>query len=106
MITLYKDNDNTLFWKNMDQASDGSWVTGATVTATLYNNATGSAVAVTGATGISLTYVSGSNATYVGYIPSTASLVVGDDQTLVFTATYSGHTAVINEPAQVVTRVS
>lgn len=106
MITLYAGNDNTIFWRAMDQATDGSWVNTATVTVTLYNNASGSAVAVTGATGIVLDYVTDSNGKYVGVIPATASLVVGDDQTLVFTATANGHTGVINKPAQVITRVS
>lgn len=106
MTTLNTENDNLIWWKRMDQATDMTWVLTATVSATLYNNATGSAVAVSGATGISLSYVSGSNGTYQGVIPASASLVVGDDQTLVFTATVSGHTGVINEPCQVVTRVS
>ena len=105
-LTFYIGNDNTFFWQDMALATDGTFVSTATITATLYD---ASAAAVSGSTGISLTLLSGSDRTYYGVSPAT-SLPVGTTSSsgyeLKITATYSGRTGYFEIPVDVVERVS
>ena len=91
-LTLFRFNDNTVFWDFMDLASDGSYVNNATVTMTLKN---ASDVNVTGAVDLAMTYVTGSNGQYQGVIPYNlgwdAVAPAGSGYHLVITATGTQH---------------
>lgn len=96
-ITLERGSDNLVEWSGMTETSDGAYLNGATVTMTLYSDysraaATGvvSGTPITGATGLSLTYVPSSNGTYQGVIPSTVTLNLALEYTLQVTATHGG----------------
>lgn len=100
-ITLERGSDNLVEWSGMTETSDGAYLNGATVTMTLYSGysraeATGvvSGTVITGATSLALSYVSGSNGTYQGVIPSTVTLSLALVYTLQVTATYGGYVRV------------
>ncbi len=100
-ITLERGSDNLVEWAGMTESSGGAYVNGATVTMTLYSgysrSATTGAVSgtpVSGATSLPLSYVSGSNGTYQGVIPSTVTLNLELDYTLQITATHGAYSRV------------
>lgn len=82
IVTLFKQNDNSIVWDEMQDAS-GNFLNSATVTMTLKDS---NSNPVTGATNVPLTYVSGSNGRYQGAISSNVGLVVGASYTLELTA--------------------
>jgi len=87
-LTIFADNDNLVQNPTpMRLSSDGSYVNDATVTMTLKDSAGAS---VSGATGLTLSYVSGSNGRYQGTLPYTLSLTAGADYTLEITGTSAG----------------
>ncbi len=85
-MTIFLDSDNLISLTELRSLSTGAYITDATVTATL-KDADG--VAVSGASGMVLSYVVGSNATYHGFIPvaAAATLTLGDTYYLELTAT-------------------
>lgn len=83
MITLYQSCNN-LIEESITGAADGSFITTATVVMTL-KDATNTPVS--GVNGLSLSYVSGSNCLFQGFIPASVSLTVGATYTLVITIT-------------------
>lgn len=84
-LTIYRNNDNLVQNPTpMTRSSDGAYVNDATVTMTLKDSA---GAAVSGASGLSLTYVTDSNGRYQGTLPYTLSLTAGEDYTLEITGT-------------------
>ena len=74
MFPLYIGATNLVRWDSMKNRATGSYVNGATVTATLRDS---DLVAVSGGTA-TLDYVTASNGRYQGILPSTLALVEGD----------------------------
>lgn len=85
MITLYKDSDNLIWWKEMKLASTGAYITTATVTMTLRNITTPFAP-LAGASALSMPYIATTVGHYAGIIPYTVALVVGTRYLLDITA--------------------
>lgn len=84
-LTYYQNNNNLVENPTpMTLSSDGSYVNDATATMTLKD---GNGASVSGAIGLPLSYVSGSNGKYQGTLPYTLSLTVGEDYTLEITGT-------------------
>lgn len=84
-ITLYVSNDNLVQNPTpMRRASNGAYVNDASVTMTLKDSA---GAAVTGATSLTLSYVTDSNGIYAGTIGHGVALVAGDVYTLEITGT-------------------
>jgi hypothetical protein len=90
---LYISEDNVVFWGDPDTFLEGlydrvtkSYVNDATLTFTLKNSA-GSAVS--GASAVSMTYVSGTNGCYQGVLEDGVSLTEGSTYYLEITATAS-----------------
>lgn len=106
MITLYDDNDNLIFLRDMTQASDGSYVNTATVALTLYLTTSGVRAAVSGATSLSGSYVTDSSGDYQVVIPYTVSLTPGGDYEMEITATVGVRRGFQVLPVQVVRRTS
>lgn len=87
-LTYYQNNDNLVVNPTpMRLASSGAYINDATVTMTLKDSAGAS---VSGATGLSLTYVTDSNGLYQGTLPYTLSLTAGESYTLEITGTKAG----------------
>lgn len=87
-LTYYQSNDNLVVNPTpMRLSSTGAYINDATVVMTL-KDSTGAAVS--GATGLSLTYVTDSNGLYQGTLPYTLSLTSGEGYTLEITGTKSG----------------
>ena len=78
---LFTQNDNDVFLESLRTASNESnYINNATVTFTLYDDETGTAIA----SDVSLTYQSGSNGNYRGLIDAdTVTLHAGNTYTLV-----------------------
>lgn len=72
-MNLYLENDNDIVIRAMRNVRDNTAVTDAVWTATVYDATN---TPVTGATNISLTYVSGSSGDYRGVVPASASLSI------------------------------
>ena len=91
-LTIFRFNNNTVFWEFMDLASDGSYVNDATVTMTLKDADDAN---VTGAVALTMPYVTGSNGQYQGVIPYNldwnAVAPAGSGYHLVITATGTQH---------------
>lgn len=107
MLTLKRKNDFVLTWFDMDLGTDGSWVTNAVVTMSLYVTSTD--VVVSGASALTMSYVSGSNATYQGRIPASAlpsSLSLGELYYITVDATSGSYTAYAKLEAQLVERTT
>lgn len=85
--TLALESDNIITWDGLKNPITKEFVNDATVVATLYTAANS---AVTGATGISLAYVSGSNGRYQGVIEDDVELTDGAEYYIKYTATASG----------------
>ena len=68
---------------------DGEYVSNATITLTLYTTAETPA-AVSGATGLTMSYISVSNGRYRAIIPSTVSLTADTEYTIVILAEVTG----------------
>lgn len=90
---LYIGEDNVVFWGDPDTLKDGlydrvsgAFINDATMTFTLKNSA-GSAVS--GASAVSMTYVSGTNGVYEGVLEDGVSLTDGSTYYLEVTATCS-----------------
>lgn len=108
-VTLERGSDNLVEWSSMTETSDGSFVNGATVVMTLYSDysrseSTGavSGTPVSGATSLTLSYVSGSNGKYQGVIPSTVTLSLTVTYTLQVTATFDGSVRLRALPVSVI----
>lgn len=107
MLTIERQNDYVLTWRGMIRATDGAYVNDATVTLTLKVTATDAAVS--GISGLSMSYVSDSNGAYQGRIPASAlpsSLTLGSIYTMEVIATSGSFTGFIKEAAQLVERTS
>lgn len=84
-ITLYVSNDNLVQNPTpMRRSSTGAYVNDASVTMTLKDSA---GAAVTGATSLTLSYVTDSNGLYAGTVPFSVSLTAGAVYTLEITGT-------------------
>jgi len=79
MLPLYKSSDNVVEWDKLKNVRTGSYENAATLTFTL-KDADGAAVS--GATAVSMSYVTGSDGKYQGTLQSTVSL--GDPGTTYF----------------------
>ena len=101
LLTLYRNNDNSIFWPSMSLSDDGTFVTDAEVVATL-KDADG--VPVPGAANIVLTYIAGSNGDYVGHVGPDVGLTVGAPYTLVYVASSGLNDARITAQVQVLER--
>lgn len=101
-LTIYVSNDN--YVENpvpLTRADTGAYVNDATLTMTLKL----AGVAVSGATSLSMPYVTDSNGRYGGTIPQTVSLTAGGVYTLEITAVRnSATTAFWNLSVDAVTR--
>lgn len=87
-LTYYQNNDNLVTNPTpMILSATGAYINDATVTMTLKDSVGAS---VSGATGLSLTYVTDSNGTYQGTLPYTLTLTAGESYTLEITGTKSG----------------
>jgi len=86
MITVFISTDNVIEWKGLQRVTDDKWVKNATVTFTLKDT---DGNAITGADGVSMPYLAGSDGTYQGTLPSTVSLTEGASYYLEVTATSS-----------------
>jgi hypothetical protein len=85
VLTVYRNNDNLVQNPTpMTLSSDGSYVNDATVTMTLKDSG---GTPVSGASSLSLTYVTGSNGRYQGTLPYTLTLTAGAEYTLEITGT-------------------
>lgn len=107
MLTIERQNDFVLTWASMDLATDGSFVSNATVTMTMKVTETGSLVS--GASSLSLTYVTGSNGNYQGRIPASAlpsSLTLGPIYTIEVSATSGSYTGFAKLPVTLVERTN
>ncbi len=82
-VTFYKANDNLVELENLKNHATGAYINDATVTMTLKDQ---SGSAVTGATGLSMAYVTGSNGTYRATIPYTISCTSHRSYTVEVTA--------------------
>ena len=103
-ITIYRNNDNLVENPTpMTRASTGAYVNDASVTMTL-KDANGDAVS--GASSLSLTYVTDSNGRYQGTIPYTVSLTAGAVYTLEITGTSGSTRAFWTLSVSVVNRTS
>ncbi len=102
-ITLKRSNDNLIEWDDMDRATDDAYVNDASVTMTL-KDSTGAAV--TGATSLTMSYVSGSKGKYQGVIPYTVSLTAGSAYTLEITADSGTRHGFITLDVEVVNRTA
>ena len=71
MSVIYKDNDNDIVYDGLRKANPHQWINDATLEFTLKDS---DFVNVSGAVGISMDYVAGSNGKYVGVLPGTVSL--------------------------------
>ena len=103
-ITLNRLNSNTLKLLGLRYSSNGAYVSDGTVTATLKLDSTGDPV--TGANGLTLTLVSGSDGNYLGEIPYSVSLTAGAAYTLEVTADSGTKRGFWPIPVQVVNRTS
>jgi hypothetical protein len=70
-LGVYFSSDNLLEVTGLKNAASGNFVNNATVTANIVDS---DGNAVTNATNISLSYISGSNGNYRGTIPDTADI--------------------------------
>lgn len=102
-ITLYRLNDNLIEWDDMDRASDRTYVNDGVVTMTLKDS---NGASVSGATSLTLSYVTGSNGKYQGTIPYTVSLTAGAEYTLEVTADQGTRHGFINYRVRVVDRTA
>lgn len=73
-MTIYVRNDNSVFVTGLRNSSDDSYINDATITFTVYDD---KCEQLTGAIGVSMTYVSASNGNYRGILQSTVDLVAG-----------------------------
>ncbi len=71
MIALFIDSDNLVEWDELTNLATATYINDATMTFTL-KDADG--VAVSGAAGVSMSYVAASNGKYQGVIESTVDL--------------------------------
>ena len=82
-LIVYVSNDNLVEIIGLQNAASDAYLNGATVTFTLKDSAD---AAVTGATTISMTYVSGSSGDYRGTLADTVSLTADAKYTCEITA--------------------
>ena len=110
MITVLRKIDNLIEWNSMRKSTDGTFENLATVTFTVYsgysrNTATGALTtpstnpdvnqAVSGATSVTMSYVTGSNGKYQGFLSKDVQLSLTADYTIEITAvSASGSTRV------------
>lgn len=105
MLTLERQNDAIVEWTPMTRSTDNVYVNDATVTMTLKVTSTGTAVS--GASSLTMTYVTDSNGRYQGRIPASAlpvSLTLGAIYYLEATATAGVFTGYIKESVQLIER--
>ena len=92
VLTIYRFNDNTVFWEFMDRASDSEYVSDALVRMTLKDP---NDVDVPNAVDVDMDYVTNSNGQYQGVIPYDLDwdtvAPVGTGYHLVITATGTQH---------------
>lgn len=87
MADLFIENDNNIVVRGLRVAATGVYVSDASLTANV-SDQNGSLVS--GATSISVTFVSGSSGEYRGLIPSTVQLTAGTRYKIVVVASNYG----------------
>lgn len=87
MADLFIENDNNIVVRGLRVAATGAYVSDASLTANV-SDQNGSLVS--GATSISVTFVSGSSGEYRGLIPSTVQLTAGTRYKIVVVASNYG----------------
>lgn len=80
---LHIRNDNSVYISGLRNSSDESYINDAAVTFTVYDDA---CTQLTGAIGVSMSYVAASNGRYRGVVQSTVDLVDGKEYTIVVTS--------------------
>lgn len=73
---FYITTDNVVHVRGLKDMVTGVYINDATITATLYTDAD---VAVAGADGISVAYVTGTDGDYAGQIPDTITITDGSE---------------------------
>jgi hypothetical protein len=85
MHVLTPNANNMIRWDRMSDPSTNHYVNLATVTATLYSTA---GVAIAGCLNVAMPHIVSSDGQYIGWLPSTAPLVVGTRYVMQLTATW------------------
>ena len=107
MLTIERENDFVLTWDSVDLATDHSFLLSGTVTMTLKVTSTGAAVS--GASALTMAYVSNSRGKFQGRIPASAlpsSLALGSIYTIEVSAVDGSYTGFAKLPAELVERTS
>jgi len=87
IVPLYLSEDNLIEWDALTDAADGTFVNDATMTFTIKDTAE---AALTGANGVSMSYVAASDGKYQGVAPSTVTYTDAATYYLEVTAASSG----------------
>lgn len=84
-MALIRANTNVVSLKGLRDVRSGAFVVDAVLTCTIYDTnsmevyESGGATAITGASGVSMAYQSGSNGDYYAIIPATVQLTAGTE---------------------------